>query len=134
MALRKRTAGILTVALLASGIALAQPAPPPPGSPSPGSGPGAMPGGQPGKQPPGAYNPPPSARSSNREVPPPQWKVGGKLPTEFRNNQFVVDNLQGHNLPKPKRGTRWVGIGADYLLVDSKQSIVEVRHWREGAR
>jgi Ni/Co efflux regulator RcnB len=73
------------------------------------------------------YNPPPTARSSNRDQPPSKWHVGDSLPTEFRDAQFRVDNLTLHNLPKPKRGTRWVGVGGEYLLVDGRQKIVEVR-------
>jgi len=77
------------------------------------------------------YNPPPSARSANRAQPG-TLKVGDSLPEEFRNNQFVVDNLQQHGLPKPKAGTRWVGVSGDYLRVDSHNKIVEIRHASRG--
>jgi Ni/Co efflux regulator RcnB len=46
-----------------------------------------------------------------------QWKKGDRLPTEFRDRQYVIDDYKQYNLPAPRKGTRWVGIGAEYYLV-----------------
>ncbi len=42
---------------------------------------------------------------------------GGKLPTSYRNKQYVVDDWRGHNLNAPPRGQQWVQVGGDYVLV-----------------
>jgi Ni/Co efflux regulator RcnB len=73
-------------------------------------------------------NKPPGARSDREGAPTPgSWQVGSRLPQEFRNNQFLVTNYKQFDLPPPKRGHRWVGIGADFLLVSSSNVIAEVR-------
>lgn len=42
---------------------------------------------------------------------------GGRLPNEYRNRQYVVDDWRGHHLSAPPRGYHWVQAGSDYVLV-----------------
>src|ERR1039457_2101261 len=42
---------------------------------------------------------------------------GGRLPTEYRGRQYVVDDWRGHHLSAPPRGYHWVQAGGDYVLV-----------------
>ena len=41
---------------------------------------------------------------------------GGRLPPEYRNRQYVVDDWRGHHLTAPPRGYHWVQTGGDYVL------------------
>jgi Ni/Co efflux regulator RcnB len=106
--------------LLSSGIGHAQSAPADQQlAQTTGSGAGAS--GQ-------SINKPPGARSDREGAPTSgSWQVGSRLPQEFRNQQFLVTNYKQFDLPPPKRGHRWVGIGADFLLVSSSNVIAEVR-------
>ena len=45
-----------------------------------------------------------------------QFHRGGRLPPEYRNNQYVVDDWRGHHLSAPPRGYHWVQTGGDYVL------------------
>ena len=42
---------------------------------------------------------------------------GGRLPSYYRSNQYVVDDWRGHHLRQPPRGYHWVQTGAEYALV-----------------
>lgn len=42
---------------------------------------------------------------------------GDRLPVEYRNRQYVVDDWRGHRLSAPPRGYQWVQTGGDYVLV-----------------
>jgi Ni/Co efflux regulator RcnB len=42
---------------------------------------------------------------------------GHRLPSRYRNHQYVVDNWRSHRLSAPPRGYHWVQTGADYVLV-----------------
>lgn len=55
-----------------------------------------------------------------------QWKKGDRLPTEFRDRQYVIDDYKQYNLPAPRKGTRWVGVGAEYYLVAPNGVIQQV--------
>ena len=44
-------------------------------------------------------------------------RKGGRLPAEYRNRQYVVDDWRGHRLSAPPRGYHWVQTGSDYVLV-----------------
>jgi Ni/Co efflux regulator RcnB len=46
-----------------------------------------------------------------------EFRRGGRLPTEYRHSQYVVDDWRGHNLSAPPRGYHWVQTGGDYVLV-----------------
>ena len=41
---------------------------------------------------------------------------GGRLPAEYRNRQYAVDDWRGHHLSAPPRGYHWVQAGDDYVL------------------
>lgn len=41
---------------------------------------------------------------------------GGRLPSRYRNHQYVVDNWRDHHLRPPPRGYHWVQTGSDYVL------------------
>ena len=49
---------------------------------------------------------------------------GGRLPQEYRNRQYVVDNWRDHNLTAPPRGHQWVQTGADYVLVGTSTGVI----------
>jgi Ni/Co efflux regulator RcnB len=42
---------------------------------------------------------------------------GDRLPPEYRNRSYVVDDWRGHHLSPPPRGYHWVQTGGDYVLV-----------------
>jgi Ni/Co efflux regulator RcnB len=45
------------------------------------------------------------------------FRRGDRLPVEYRNRQYVVDDWRGHHLSAPPRGYHWVQTGGDYVLV-----------------
>jgi len=45
------------------------------------------------------------------------FQRGDRLPSEYRNRQYVVDDWRGHHLSAPPRGYHWVQTGGDYVLV-----------------
>jgi Ni/Co efflux regulator RcnB len=49
---------------------------------------------------------------------------GARLPKEFRNRQYVVNNWRGHGLRTPPRGYQWVQTGSDYVLVAIASGII----------
>jgi len=42
---------------------------------------------------------------------------GDRLPAEYHNRNYVVDDWRSHHLSAPPRGYHWVQVGADYVLV-----------------
>ncbi len=55
-----------------------------------------------------------------------EWKKGDRLPTEFRDRQYVIDDWKQYSLPAPRKGTHWVGVGANYYLVTPSGVIQQV--------
>jgi Ni/Co efflux regulator RcnB len=51
-------------------------------------------------------------------------RKGGRLPAEYRNRQYVVDDWRGHRLSAPPRGYHWVQTGGDYVLVAITTGII----------
>lgn len=49
-------------------------------------------------------------------VPHNDWHKGERLPTEYRDRNYVVDNWHDHGLQAPPRGYQWVGVNGDYVL------------------
>ncbi|MFM0504717.1 RcnB family protein [Paraburkholderia caffeinilytica] len=49
-------------------------------------------------------------------VPHNDWHKGERLPTEYRDRNYVVDNWHEHGLQAPPRGYQWVGVNGDYVL------------------
>jgi Ni/Co efflux regulator RcnB len=52
------------------------------------------------------------------------FRRGGRLPQNYRSNQYVVDDWRGHHLTAPPRGYHWVQTGADYVLVAVATGII----------
>ncbi|KUZ33513.1 RcnB family protein [Burkholderia territorii] len=77
------------------------------------------------------HMPPGQAMHRDDDVPPRwadqprrEWHKGDRLPDEFRDRQYVVDDWRGYRLSPPPRGYHWVGVGGDYLLVQIGSGIV----------
>lgn len=49
-------------------------------------------------------------------VPHNDWHKGDRLPAEYRDRNYVVDNWHDHGLQAPPRGYQWVGVNGDYVL------------------
>ncbi len=49
---------------------------------------------------------------------------GGRLPSQWRSHQYVVDDWRGHRLSSPPRGYHWVQTGGDYVLVAIATGII----------
>lgn len=49
-------------------------------------------------------------------VPHSDWHKGERLPAEYRDRNYVVDNWHEHGLQAPPRGYQWVGVNGDYVL------------------
>lgn len=49
---------------------------------------------------------------------------GGRLPSQYRSNSYVVDDWRGHHLNAPPRGYHWVQTGGDYVLVAIASGII----------
>jgi Ni/Co efflux regulator RcnB len=47
---------------------------------------------------------------------PRDWHRGDRLPSDYRDRQYVVDDYRGYGLRQPPRGYRWVGVNGDYVL------------------
>lgn len=45
-----------------------------------------------------------------------EWRRGGRVPTEYRNRNYVVNDWRGNHLNAPPRGYQWVGVGGDFVL------------------
>lgn len=45
------------------------------------------------------------------------WHRGDRLPPEYRHRNYVVDDWRDHHLNPPPRGSHWVQVGGDYVLV-----------------
>lgn len=52
------------------------------------------------------------------------FRRGGRLPAEYRNRQYVVDDWRAHHLSAPPRGYHWVQTGPDYVLVAITTGII----------
>ena len=52
------------------------------------------------------------------------FRRGGRLPSEYRHRQYVVDDWRGHNLSAPPRGYHWVQTGGDYVLIAIASGII----------
>lgn len=54
----------------------------------------------------------------------PEWHRGGRLPAQYRDHQYVVDNWHEHHLAPPPRGYQWVQVGNDYVLAAIATGII----------
>lgn len=48
---------------------------------------------------------------------PGRWHKGERLPREYRERQYVIEDWRAYSLAPPPRGYQWVGVGGDYFLV-----------------
>ncbi len=60
---------------------------------------------------------PPDRRDERGAGPNHAFHRGDRLPPEYRNRQYVVNNWREHRLSAPPRGYQWVQTGGDYVLV-----------------
>jgi Ni/Co efflux regulator RcnB len=68
---------------------------------------------------------PPQARRDERGAGPEHnFHRGGRLPIEYRNRGYWVDDWRGHRLSAPPRGYHWVQTGGDYVLVADQTGII----------
>jgi Ni/Co efflux regulator RcnB len=49
---------------------------------------------------------------------------GDRLPAEYRNRQYIVEDWRGHHLSAPPRGYHWVQTGGDYVLVSIGNGVI----------
>jgi Ni/Co efflux regulator RcnB len=63
--------------------------------------------------------PPPRVEETHRE-----WRRGDRLPREYWDRQYVIDDWRAYRLTPPPRGYHWVGVGGDYLLVQISTGVV----------
>ncbi len=63
--------------------------------------------------------PPPRVEEQHRD-----WRRGDRLPREYWDRQYVIDDWRSYRLTPPPRGYHWVGVGGDYLLVQISSGIV----------
>jgi Ni/Co efflux regulator RcnB len=53
------------------------------------------------------------------------YKEGGVVPTEYRDNRYVVQHWDTEHLNEPVAGTHWVrGDNGDFLLVDENTGVI----------
>ncbi|MDP9899652.1 RcnB family protein [Variovorax ginsengisoli] len=45
-----------------------------------------------------------------------EWRRGGRVPTEYRGGNYVVNDWRGYQLQAPPRGYQWIGVGSDFVL------------------
>jgi Ni/Co efflux regulator RcnB len=75
--------------------------------------------------------PPGGEMHDSSQSPPPrgagpdhQFRRGDRLPREYRDRVYVVDDWRGHHLSAPPRGYHWVQVGSDYVLVAIATGII----------
>ena len=68
----------------------------------------------------------PGRRFDHRGHPHPhaEWRRGGRVPSEYRGRQYVVNDWRGHRLQQPPRGYRWVGVGGDFVLTAAATGLI----------
>jgi Ni/Co efflux regulator RcnB len=55
---------------------------------------------------------------------PREWRRGDRLPNDYRDRQYVVDDYRGYGLRQPPRGYHWVGVGGDYVLAAIASGVI----------
>lgn len=53
-----------------------------------------------------------------------RWNRGDRLPPQYLDRQYIVNDWRGHRLSPPPRGYQWVQNGSDYLLVAIATGII----------
>ncbi|MGI4815814.1 MAG: RcnB family protein [Janthinobacterium lividum] len=85
------------------------------GGPGGGARPGPVPGYMAGRGGPGGPRGP---------IPHADWRRGQRIPAEYRQRSYVVDDWRGYGLRQPPRGYQWVGVNGDYVLVGIATGII----------
>jgi Ni/Co efflux regulator RcnB len=49
-------------------------------------------------------------------IPHQDWHKGERVPAEYRDRNYEVDDWREHGLSAPPRGYHWVGVNGDYVL------------------
>lgn len=49
-------------------------------------------------------------------VPHQDWRRGQRLPDDYRDNRYVVNDWHSHGLRRPPRGYQWRQVNGDYVL------------------
>ena len=57
-------------------------------------------------------------------IPHSAWHKGERLPSEYRDRSYVVDNWHEHGLHAPPRGYQWVGVNGDYVLAAVASGVI----------
>lgn len=71
------------------------------------------------------YRPGPAAWAQGRGAGPDHnYYRGGRIPQQYRDRTYVVNDWRGHRLSAPPRGHQWVQSGADYLLIAAATGII----------
>lgn len=55
---------------------------------------------------------------------PADWRRGGRLPPEYRNHNYVVNDYRAYRLQAPPRGYQWVGVGGEFALAAIATGII----------
>ena len=58
-----------------------------------------------------------------------RWVKGGRVPQEYRGNNYVGNDWRGHRLSSPPHGYRSVQNGGDYLLVAVATGVIAQIIW-----
>jgi len=45
-----------------------------------------------------------------------EWRRGGRVPSEYRTRNYVVNDYRAYRLQPPPRGYQWMGVGGDFVL------------------
>lgn len=78
----------------------------------------------------GPHGPPPEAHPGNSwqdergAGPDHRLHRGDRLPPDYHNRYYVVDDWRGHHLSAPPHGYHWVQVGGDYVLVAVATGII----------
>lgn len=54
----------------------------------------------------------------------PEFRRGGRMPPQYRSQQYYVSDWRGHRLSAPPRGQQWVQVGSDYVLIALATGII----------
>jgi Ni/Co efflux regulator RcnB len=50
------------------------------------------------------------------DAPAHNWHKGDRIPENYRDNRYVVNDWQSHHLRQPPAGYHWVNVNGDYVL------------------
>lgn len=53
-----------------------------------------------------------------------RWMRGSRVPPQYRDHIYVVNDWRGHRLSSPPRGYHWIQNGGDYLLVAIASGVI----------